>query len=108
MAVLKYCKVGPSDSCPRLLHRNSRLKDMSQDASVQVEEHKGFCNHWSSYRLSLRQTWRELKLRPRSSINWMIDIFAGTITDPKADFTFCLNAGFYFDVFTWALIHAFY
>ena len=81
---------------------------MSQDASVQVEEHKGFCNHWSSYRLSLRQTWRELKLRPRSSINWMIDIFAGTITDPKADFTFCLNAGFYFDVFTWALIHAFY
>ena len=81
---------------------------MSQDASVQVEEHTGFCNHWSSYRLSLRQTWRELKLRPRSSINWMIDIFAGTITDPKADFTFCLNAGFYFDVFTWALIHAFY
>ena len=81
---------------------------MSKDASVQVEEHKGFCNHWSSYRLSLRQTWRELKLRPRSSINWMIDIFAGTSTNPKADFTFCLNAGFYFDVFTWALIHAFY
>ena len=70
---------------------------MSQttDAPVQVEEHKGFCSHWSSYRLSLRQTWRELKLRPRSSINWMIDIFAGTSTNPKADFTFCLNANWY-------------
>ena len=79
---------------------------MSKDASVQVEEHKGFCNHWSSYRLSLRQTWRELKLRPRSSINWMIDIFAGTSTDPKADFTFCLNAGFYLETFNMALVYA--
>ena len=79
---------------------------MSEDASVQVEEHKGFCNHWSSYRLSLRQTWRELKLRPRSSINWMIDIFAGTSTDHKADFTFCLNAGFYLQVFNMALVYA--
>ena len=79
---------------------------MSEDASMQVEEHKGFCNHWSSYRLSLRQTWRELKLRPRSSINWMIDIFAGTSTDHKADFTFCLNAGFYFHIFNMALVYA--
>ena len=79
---------------------------MSEDASVQVEEHKGFCNHWSSYRLSLRQTWRELKLPTRSSINWMIDIFAGTSTDHKADFTFCLNAGFYLQVFNMALVYA--
>ena len=79
---------------------------MSEDASVQVEEHKGFCNHWSSYRLSLRQTWRELKLPTRSSINWMIDIFAGTSTDHKADFTFCLNAGFYFHIFNMALVYA--
>ena len=79
---------------------------MSEDASVQVEEHKGFCNHWSSYRLSLRQTWRELKLPTRSSINWMIDIFAGTSTDHKADFTFCLNAGFYLETFNMALVYA--
>lgn len=79
---------------------------MSEDASVQVEEHKGFWNHWSSYRLSLRQTWRELKLPTRSSINWMIDIFAGTSTDHKADFTFCLNAGFYFNIFNMALVYA--
>lgn len=79
---------------------------MSEDASVQVEEHKGFCNHWSSYRLSLRQTWRELKLPTRSSINWMIDIFAGTSTDHKADFTFCLNAGFYLEIFNMALVYA--
>ena len=79
---------------------------MSEDASVQVEEHKGFCNHWSSYRLSLRQTWRELKLPTRSSINWMIDIFANTSTDPKADFTFCLNAGFYLEIFNQALVYA--
>ena len=36
----------------------------------------------------------------------MIDIFAGTITDPKADFTFCLNAGFYLRVFDMALVYA--
>ena len=65
-----------------------------------------FCNHWSSYRLSLRQTWRELKLPTRSSINWMIDIFAGTSTDHKADFTFCLNAYFYLRIFNMALVYA--
>ena len=65
-------------------------------AAVSLVAHR--FSHWSSYRLSLHQTWRELKLRPRSSINWMIDIFAGTSTDHKADFTFCLNAGFYLHI----------
>ena len=104
-----------------MLHLYSRLKDMTLEAmlgtleatvqaawsvavAVPLVAHR--FNHWSSYRLSLHQTWRELKLRPRSSINWMINIFAGTSTDPKADFTFFLNAGFYFEIFNLAFVHA--
>ena len=36
----------------------------------------------------------------------MIDIFAGTSTDHKADFTFCLNACFYFRMFNMTLVFA--
>ena len=36
----------------------------------------------------------------------MIDIFAGTSTDHKADFTFCLNAYFYLRIFNMALVYA--
>ena len=36
----------------------------------------------------------------------MIDIFAGRIIDPKADFIFCLNAGFYLEIFNMALVYA--
>ena len=64
-------------------------------APERVEEPTGFCSHFSSYRRSLRQTWREIRLRPCTS--WMDRarrVFTSKLDDPRADFVFCNNASF--------------
>ena len=64
-------------------------------APERVEEPTGFCSHFSSYRRSLSQTWREIRLRPCTS--WMDRarrVFTGKLDDPRADFVFCNNASF--------------
>ena len=80
------------DPCPDQDGMSRSILD-ADAAPQRVEEPTGFCSHFSSYRRSLRETWREIRLRPCTS--WMDRarrVFTGKLDDPRADFVFCNNA----------------
>ena len=82
------------DPCPDQDGMSRAIID-ADAAPERVEEPTGFCSHFSSYRRSLSQTWREIRLRPCTS--WMDRarrVFTGKLDDPRADFVFCNNASF--------------
>lgn len=86
------------DPCPDQDGMSRAIID-ADAAPERVEEPTGFCSHFSSYRRSLSQTWREIRLRPCTS--WMDRarrVFTGKLDDPRADFVFCNNASFVYNL----------